>query len=375
MKSKKIRLMQITHDLAVGGLQRVVVNICRTIDRSVFDVSVLCLRALGSLALDVDKLGISVTLIPQRATTDYFSFLKVARVLRSERIDVIHTHNTQPFIDGTLGALLAGVKTIVHTDHARDFPDKRRYMWAERAMSCFAHRVVGVSEDTSRNLVRYEKIHPSKIETIPNGIDGAIFSIQIDKRRKRRELGLGGDGPILGVGARLVEQKGITYLLRAMPEIVKHCPEVTLVVAGEGPLESSLKTEAEHLRLGSSVRFIGVRLDMPELLNLFDVYIQPSVWEGLPMSLLEAMAAGCPIVATNVGGVSAAIETGVNGVLVSPADPDALAREIVHLLSRTELRQKYAEAGLRAFRDQYTAEKMTRSYERLYQGRSSRNTV
>ena len=129
---KKIRLMQITHDLAIGGLQQVVVNLCRTINRDKFDVFVLCLRAMGEFVPEVEKSGIKVFFLPQKKGTDYFSFLKVAKILRREKIDVIHTHNTQPFIDGTIGALFSGVKTIIHTDHARAFPDKKRYMFADR---------------------------------------------------------------------------------------------------------------------------------------------------------------------------------------------------------------------------------------------------
>ena len=116
--------MIITHDLAIGGLQQVVVNLCRTINRDKFDVSVLCLRTLGEFVPEVEKLGIKVFFLPQKKGTDYFSFLGVAKILRREKIEVIHTHNTQPFIDGTIGALLSGVKTIVHTDHARSFPIK-----------------------------------------------------------------------------------------------------------------------------------------------------------------------------------------------------------------------------------------------------------
>jgi len=365
--SDKIRLMQITHDLAIGGLQRVVATLCQNIDRDRFDVSVLCLRSLGPFAADIECLGIEVVLVPQKATTDYLSFLKVARILRSLRIDVIHTHNTQPFVDGTLGALLAGVKTVVHTDHARPFPDKRRYMIAERAMSWRAYRVVGVSEHTSRNLVSYEKISRRKIETIPNGIDGARFDVEIDKIQKRREMGIAGDGPVIGLGVRLTSQKGITYLLKAMPEIVRRCPGVTLVVAGEGPLDDDLKSEASALGTGPNVRFVGPRLDVPELLKLFDVYVLPSLWEGLPMVLLEAMAAGCPIVATDVGGVSAAIHTGVNGVLVAPEDPDAIADAVINLLKDENLRQRYAVASREVFRKRFSAQIMTRAYERLYQ--------
>jgi len=212
--------MLITHDLAIGGLQQVVVNICRTIDREYFDVSVLCLRELGPFTPEIEKLGIKVFCIPQKKTgVDYFSFLKVAKILRQQQIEIIHTHNTQPFIDGVIGGLIAGVNTMIHTDHARDFPDKKRYMFAEWLMSHFVYKVVGVSEHTSQNLIRYEKISPGKIVTIYNGIDGSKYDIVIDKKKKRSELGIRGNDPIIGLGVRLTDQKGLTFLLQAMPEL------------------------------------------------------------------------------------------------------------------------------------------------------------
>jgi len=365
---KKIKLMQITHDLAIGGLQQVVVNLCRSIDRKRFDVSVLCLRALGEFVPEVEALGIKVYLIPQKKHgTDYFSFLKVAKILRQGKIDVIHTHNTQPFVDGTLGALLSGVKTIVHTDHARDFPDKFRYMLAEHLMSYFAYRIVGVSDHTSANLIRYEKIFPRKVMTIENGIDGSRFEIEIDREKKRRELGISNNGPIIGLGVRLVEQKGITYLLQAMPQVIKSFPGITLVIAGDGYLKSALQHEAIKLGIRKNVLFLGVRLDIPELVKLFDIYVLPSQWEGMPMALLEAMAAGCPIIATNVGGVSKVITDGQNGILVPFASVERLAEVIIKLLSDDNLRNRFLHAGLNRFNEEFSATKMTRNYERLYQ--------
>lgn len=363
---KRTKVMQITHDLAIGGLQQVVVNICRTIDRELFDVSVLCLRDLGSYVPEVKDLGVNVTLIPQKEATDYLSFLRVAKILREEKIDVIHTHNTHPFVDGTIGALLSGVKTIVHTDHARDFPDKKRYMFSEWLMSQFAYKVVGVSEHTSKNLMHYEKISAGKIMTIPNGIDGSRFRLELDKQKKREELGITTDGPILGLGVRLTKQKGITHLLDAMKQVVKKYPDTTLVIAGDGPLEPELKQKAERLGIGRNVLFVGPRLDIPELLNLFDLYVLPSLWEGLPMVLLEAMAAGCPIVCTDVGGVSTAVTHEFNGLLVKPADPDALSSAILTLLSDKAKRERFARNGLKRFQESFSADIMTKKYEQIY---------
>ena len=364
---EKIRLMQITHDLEIGGLQQVVVNLCKTVNGDLFDVSVLCLRALGSFVPEVQALGIPIHFLPQNnGHTDYFSFLKVAQILRHEKIDVVHTHNTQPFVDGTIGALLSGVKTIVHTDHARDFPDKLRYMVAERIASHFAYRVVGVSEHTSMNLRKYEKIPSGKIVTIYNGVDRKKFDIYIDKQQKRAELGIRGSGPVIGLGVRLSKQKGITYLLKAMPAIIPQFPEIMLVLAGEGPLEEDLRQETRALGIENHVLFIGPRLDIPDLLKLYDIYVLPSLWEGLPMVLLEAMAAGCPIIATDVGGVSIAVRHGVNGTLVKPEDPETLAKEIIRLLHDRDIRQLYADNGRKIFEEHFSAEAMTRQYERLY---------
>lgn len=364
---KKIKLMQITHDLAIGGLQQVVVNLCRTIDRRKFDVSVLCLREAGELAPEIKKLGIKVFLIPHKENrTDYLSFIKVSKILKDEKIEIIHTHNTQPFIDGTLGALLSGIKTIIHTDHARVFPDKRRYMFAEWVMSQFAYKVVGVSEHTSSNLIKYEKISKRKIVTIPNGIDESIYNISIDIVKKKRELGIVGNGPVIGLGVRLSEQKGITYLLQAMRYLIFKIPDITLIIAGQGELDQKLQAEAQELGVDKHVLFIGPRLDVPELLQLYDLYVLPSLWEGLPMVLLEAMAAGCPVVATNVGGNSMAITHGKNGSLVEPRSPEVLAAEIIKLLTDEDLRKKYIKNGHIAIESKFSARIMTNQYQKLY---------
>ena len=302
----KKKLMLITHDLGIGGLQQVVVNLCKAIDKEKFEISVLCLRALGVYSKEIEKLGIKIYFLGNK-NTDYFMFLKVAKLLRREKIDIIHTHNTQPLIDGTLGALLSNVKTIVHTDHAREFPDKIRYMIAEHAMSYFAYRVVGVSQHTCENLINYEKIYKKKIRIIENGIEADKFKYEIDKNQKKKELGLSANSFILGIGARLVKQKGITFLLEAVSQLRKEDVRVELVIAGEGPEKEILKKQCESLGIKKHVHFVGPRGDMHEILKIFDLYVLPSIWEGLPMALLEAMASGCPIIATNVGGVPTAI--------------------------------------------------------------------
>lgn len=364
---KKKRLMIITHDLAIGGLQQVVVNICKTIDRSKFEVFVLCLRNLGEYVSEVEEMGIEVLSIPKKGTgTDYWSFLKVGKILREKKIDIIHTHNTQPLFDGTMGALFSGVKTIVHTDHARGAASSKRWEYIERLMSKFVYRFVAVSDDTAQKLIKYQKISSKKITTIMNGIDGDKYQIDFDENRLRSELIGDREGPVIGLGVRLAEQKGIHYLLQAMPEVIKRFPDITLLIAGKGPLEAQLKGVADDLDISDNVRFVGPRLDLHQILKIFDIYVLPSLWEGLPMVLLEAMAAGCPIISTDVGGIYMAITNGVNGTLVPPQKPQKLSSAIIDLLSNDNLRRSYSLSGMDIFKQKFSARTMTQQYEKLY---------
>lgn len=365
----RLRVLQVVPDLGVGGLSRVVESICLTIDKSQFDVSVLSFHGGGEFADILRKSGVPVFTLGDgdfRKRTSYTGFLEVARLLRREAVDVVHTHNTQPFLDAVPGGILAGVRTMVHTDHARHFPDRWRYMFAERVLSRFVYRVVGVSDDTSRNLVKYEKISPRKIVTIPNGISGHVYDVRIDREAKRRELGIAPDAKILGFASRLEPQKGVPYLLDAMPEIIRRVPQVLLLIVGQGREQSALERQVSELGIEQHVRFLGVRFDMPELLGLFDVMVLPSVWEGLPMIILEAMAAGCPVVATSVGGVPTAVRNEETGLLMKPGNPHAIVEAVSGLLNDGNRRERFGAAARRVFAQQFTADAMTRQYERLY---------
>ncbi|WP_054031626.1 glycosyltransferase family 4 protein [Desulfatitalea tepidiphila] len=360
-------LLIITHDLAIGGLQQVVVNICRCINKNKFNVTVLCLNEMGELATKINQLKIPLFLLPKNSSKpDYLSFIKVSRFVREGAFKVIHTHNTQAMIDGTIAGLLTGVRKIIHTDHARAFPDKKRYMFSEWFLSHFVSKIVGVSDHTCENLNRYEKISRKKIVMIPNGIDRKLFQYNFNPKLKRDELGLTRKGPIIGLGVRLTEQKGIIYLLRAMPNLIRRYAEITLLIAGDGPLRQNLLKEAKKLGISSHVLFLGPRLDMTEILSVLDIYVLPSLWEGLPMVLLEALAVGIPVVATDVGGVSTAIKNGITGLLVPPGEPDRISAAVINLLDNDCLRNSCIQNGRQLFEQDFTAEKMVKRYEDLY---------
>ena len=363
--TRPTRVMHITQDLTVGGLERVIVLLCRTLDRERFEPSVLCLRKAGDFAAELMAEGIPVHVLPwSREKLDYFTFRKVGRVLREQRIDVIHSHNTGPFFHGALGATLAGVKTHIHTDHARPFPDSVRWMVAEHLLSHLAYRVVGVSDDTTHNLRHYEKIPEGKLATIPNGID--LQPIRSDATQLRHELGIAPGTPVIGTAGRLAHQKGLEFLVQAAEILRPRFPDLKVLIVGEGSEQAALQNMVDRAGLQENVHLLGLRMDIPDLLALFDIYALPSRWEGLPMAILEAMAAGLPIVGSAVGGVPTAVREGVNGFLVEPEDAASLAGSLERLLNDPHLRRRMGEAGRKRYEASFTARQMTRRYEKLY---------
>jgi glycosyltransferase involved in cell wall biosynthesis len=361
------KVVQVTHDLGIGGLPRVVATLSENLDRDRFETEVLCLNEGGPLADELTSSGIPVRVLPSGRRPDYLAFARVASLFRDLKPEIVHTHNTQPFIDAGLGALLARVPRLIHTDHARDFPDKKRYMLAERVLSHFTHRVVGVSGHTARNLVRFEKMNPDRVVTVFNGIEDSGQGVVVDPRLKRAELGLPVDAPVVGVGVRFTEQKGLRYLLESWPAVLRVIPDARLALAGYGPLEQELKAHAQRLGIAGKSHFLGPRSDMGEVLHAFDVYALPSIWEGFPMILLEAMAACLPVVATHVGGAPEAIEDGCTGLLVEPRDIEGLADALIRLLSDPGMQERFGRSGRQRFEENFTASVMARAYERLYE--------
>jgi len=365
--SRRLRVVHVVPDLSVAGLQRVVETLCRSTDPRRFEVGVLTLNHLGELAESLRRDGFAVQQLPRTGTgPDYWAWRRVAAFLRRERIDVVHTHNTQAFMHGGVGALLAGVPTLIHTDHARAFPDKLKYAVFENMLSAIAYRVVGVSEHTTESLRRYEWIPRRKLRTIPNGIDERLFDTPVRRDVVRTTIGIPTDAEVLLLGARLEEQKGVSYLVQAVARLAPSRPRLHLLLAGDGTLRDALVAECIRLGVASRVHFLGVRLDMPALLQAADIFVLPSVWEGLPMIVLEALAARCPIIATRVGGVPSAVVDGTTGVLIPPRDVSALTTAIERLLEDSALRSRLAAAGRVLFDSTFSASAMSRRYESHY---------
>lgn len=367
MMQRKIHIMQLTANLGIGGLERVVINLCKNINRDLFHVSVCCLKYKGNLAGELEDIGMPVHLLPQvMKNPDYTAFWRLKNILLKEKPDLVHTHNANSFIDGAVASCMSRVPALINTDHARKFPGR----WTERMMEAIcarrADKFVAVSEETKMNLMRYERIPETKIEVIRNGIDGKDYDIEIDVQKKKNELGLSEFDHVVGLGVRLTPQKGIAHLIEAAPLILAMFPTTAFLVAGKGYLRESLMELATQRGVSRHFHFIGPRLDLPEILQVLDVYVLPSEWEGLPLVLLEAMAANRAIVATSVGGNSTAIEHGRTGLLVTPKDVKGLAEAVCRLLGSHEERRSLGVNAQKRFYQDFSVQHMTEKYEALY---------
>lgn len=359
-------VLYVIGSLPPNGAERMLLDLVRHLDRARFQPVVCCLHSGGSLVPAFETAGVKVLVLGKRSRWDVSILWKIRRVIAEERPALIHTHLFTADAWGRAVALLAGVPAI-STAHSSD-PWRRWYQrLADGVLSRLADRVVAVSEDVARSRRTRERVPAARLATIPNGIDLARFGPTAGAGPLHAALGLPEGVPTVGIVGRLHPAKGHAELFHAVRHLQGQGRRVLTLVVGEGELRDDLKSLACELGLDGTVRFLGRREDVPELLNVLDVYAMPSRWEGLPIGLLEAMAAARPIVAASVGGIPELIADGATGLLVPPRDPHALATALRRLLEAPDEARRMGEAARIAVRARYAAETMARRYENLYE--------
>ena len=306
--STPIRVCMVVNNFDVGGLEKVVLSLLSSLDGSRFELSVACLkgegRLFGEITLPAERrlvLRTDRTMRLGPVSLDPFTLRDLRAFFRAMRADIVHVHNFAPLIYGGLAArsIPSGPK-VLYTEHNQVNSASDRDLRKFELYVRLAHRVVTVSENLERILV--DRLRVSRpVETILNGIDDRRFS-DADGQRVRVELGIEASDIVFGSAVVLSEQKGISYLVEAAREVLDRVPRARFLVAGDGPMRSALEEEVRLAGLGERFRLLGYRRDIPDLLASFDVYVLPSLWEGLPLALLEALRLGKTIVCTRVGG-------------------------------------------------------------------------
>ena len=358
---------------AAGGMRRHLLNLLHYTDRNLFEPGV---AGPPEVLAAVAESGVRVFPVPLKGELDPFqdarAVFQLARLLKKERVDILHAHGSKAGLVGRLAALWAGTPVVFFTVHNSIFYaewpayKKRVFAFAEKVLARRTHRIITVSEALRRELIDREGLKAEQVVVVYNGIEPNEYRVAESRAALRRRLGLPVEGPVVGAVARLAPQKGLRYLIEAA---ALFSPEErpAFVVVGNGPLRAELEALAEKNGVGGCFVFTGARDDIPLILKAIDLIVLPSVTEGLPLILLEAMAAALPVVATAVGGVPEAVVDGETGLLVPSRDPGALAQGMAALLKEPERVQRMGLAGKERVGKFFTAEKMAARVTSLYQ--------
>ncbi len=349
----RIRVLHVLSTLLPGGSEISVLRLLAALDRSRYDFRVAFLRDDPILRSDFEEIGAAVVPMGPCAGFDPPCWLRLRRYVARERIQLVHTHMDVADFHGALAARLGGARAVVSTKHAPDEFRGRRtwkrppFLLLERLAYEMDDAVVVVSEGLATFLEQTEHLPRRKMVIIGHGVGEP--GVAVPRPEARRELGLASFDPVLGAVGRLSPEKGHLHLLRALPAIAAAFPGAGCVLAGDGRARPELEAEARRLGLGGRVVFLGHRRDVSRVLAALDLFVQPSVYEGFGLSLLEAMAAGLPVVASRVGGIPEVVDDGESGVLVPPGDAGALAASVIDLLRDPGRGRRLGEiAALRA---------------------------
>ncbi len=350
------------------------------LDRNRYRVTVACGTgdpSEGSLAHRAEAMGVPVCFIPglQREIAparDGLTFCRLLRFIRRGGYRIVHTHISKAGVLGRLAARAAGVPVVVHTYHGDVFqsyfsPLKSRLLLSFERAAAASDRLVEVSSATLRRHVAYGIARPDRFVVIPNGVDMTPYDRPPeDFPAVRARLGIPPDAPVVGTVAMLVPVKRIDILLAAAERVLRRLPGAVFVVVGDGGLRGALETQAAAPPLSGRVRFLGLRDDIPDLMSAFDVLALSSDEEGCPTAPIEAMAAGRPVVATDVGGVSDIVTHGGSGLLVPRRDPDRMAGAILDLLGSPDRAREMGQRGRGIARERFDARRMVERMDALY---------
>jgi glycosyltransferase involved in cell wall biosynthesis len=360
------RVLQLIASLPVGGAEDLVSAMVTGLDPRRFQVQAATIGPLGPVGEELRQAGhpvISLGLDLKR--TSFWRILaRVRALLKDNQPDILHTHLYHPNLYGRLASLglgLAGVVASVHNSYTR--VKLHRCLW-NFLLSRMTDKVLVSSSRVWQDVHTFDRVPAAKLEVFPYGITVPDLDDATDPAQVRAELGV--EGFVLGLVGRLEEQKGQRFLLAALPELYREIPNLSVLLVGEGRECEALRHLAQELGVSRLVRFLGTRRDLPRLFRAMDVFVQPSLWEGLPLTLLMAMGAGLPVVGTQVSGITEVIVDGNNGRLVAPGDNAALAGAILELYRRPELRSRMAAAGRQTIVTRYSQKAMLRRLEGIY---------
>lgn len=361
-----LRVMHVVLSLAAGGTERLVIEMCRRLGPANAPV-VCCLDAPGEWADELRAEGIAVRALDRRPGFRPSLARRIARLAAEHRVSTLHCHHYSPYVYGALATVVSPQLGLVFTEHGRlsDAAPSRKRRFVNPWLARLPAGIFAVSCELKRHMVA-EGFAASRVGVIYNGIAVSDRVTGEERAAARMELGLPHDAFVIGSVARLDAVKNLASLVEAHAMLLARQPHARLVIVGGGPEEGLLRAEAQRLGTSDAVHFLGYRADARRVMSSFDVYVNCSNYEGVSLTILEAMAAGLPVVATRVGGNPEVVVDGVTGILVPGRAAAALADAIVGLGNDAALRQQMGEAGRRRVEHDFSIDRMVGDYRHAY---------
>lgn len=377
--ANKINILYFIPTFDPGGTERIVLDLCNLVSPDKFKVNV-CAFYSGEFEKKMKEGQRVFTLVngnsyPKSLVQKGLNFLKRVRrlnhILEEESIDIIHTHHLGPFLHALVASRRGkGIKWL-HTEHQKmDVQVKysKRMLNTCKYFLKFPDILTGVSEVTSSYFYNDAKVSKDKVFTVLNGVNVNSFSKLGKRISVRKELNVSDEELLIGIVGGLRKEKNHQNLIKAFSIVFTSLAKVRLVIVGDGECREELERLVCDLNIGHYVNFLGYRLDIPELMSAFDVYCLPSFYEGMPLSVIEAWAAGKPVVATDVIGIKELVKNEENGILTPSNNPERLAEGLIRVLTDDKLREKIARNGRKFALENCTVERMIEKYEDIYSG-------
>ncbi|EJF9978268.1 glycosyltransferase family 4 protein, partial [Vibrio parahaemolyticus] len=353
---KKIKIAHVQLLPLLTGVQNVTISELDGLSEKHYSKTIIC-QSSGELTLKASKLNISTKLIPDLVreispVKDFKALISLYKIFKKEEFDIVHTHSSKTGLLGRLAARMAGVPLVIHTVHGFPFSSAKSkiiymfYVFMEFLGGRLSHKVICLHENDKKICIDKLKLSEDKLVVLPNGVNKNIFhpSDSSSLNLIRSELKLSKDKIIIGMIGRLWEQKNPKAMVDAALSILSSRNDVVFVFVGEGELRASLEAMSDSY--SDNIKFLGWRSDTADLLRSFDIFSLPSLWEGMPLAIIEAMATGLPCVVSNIPGNNHLIENGKNGFLFELTNNEDFVNSLLNLIDDEVLRKSMGNYSL-----------------------------
>jgi len=365
--SNKIKVVFLVHTYGFGGLENMVTNLVRHLDPVRFEATILSFAPLRPLAHRLDPGDVRIVSLHKKGGNNPILVYKIFLKLLKIRPDIVQTHNWGTALEGLLGAKLAGIRGVIHAERGT-LEGRRLNLLVQRLLWGLADQVLSVSQAHRKKMSQMVGLPEESIKVIPNGVDAERFSPNSGlKGPVRKKFGIKKDSLCIGTVGSLRSVKNQVLLVKACEAIFPRFKHVEALVVGEGPLKGELLQEATDKGLSERLHFVGSRTNVHEILNALDIFVLPSLSEGMPNAVLEAMACGLPVLASAVGGTPELIEDGKSGVLFPSNDLNAFVQSLEKLIQDRQTRQAFGLEGRRRVLAHFSLKEKVLAYQRLYE--------